>query len=387
MEQTNLGGNTLRPTHERNVAIDILRGFALFGVLVANALVFSYPFQLYAPLGYPELDGTGHITEWLVRLFVVGSFYPLFSFLFGLGFALFLRKGDEALPLFRRRLAVLLLIGLAHAVFVWSGDILVTYALVGFLLIPFGRQPDRTLIIWTAVLTVWTFLVVWLLGGSGSDFPLPYIEQATRAYGAGSYLEATLQRLTDTGLTLLNLPVVGPQVLAFFLAGLLVGRQRRLEGVEERRSFWTGVSILGFLLGVPIVGTHAVFLLRPDPVPSFLSALDATLGSPAFGFGYLAVFFLCLTPRARRRLMPLASAGRMALTNYFMQSVVFTFVFYGYGGGLYGETSPVWGVLLALTFFPLQMLLSQWWLDRFRYGPAEWGWRCLTYGRRFELKK
>ena len=257
MDQTNVEGKTPHPTQERVVTIDILRGFALFGVLVANALVFSYPFQFYAPLSFPELDEVGRMTEWLVRLFVVGSFYPLFSFLFGLGFSLYLRKGDEALPLFRRRLAILLLIGFIHAVFIWSGDILVTYALVGFSLIVFRRQSDEALLVWIVLLTAWTFLVVWLSGRSGNGFPLSYIEQATRAYGAGSYLEATQQRLTDTGLTLLNLPVAGPQILAFFLGGLLLGRQNYLEDTVKHRLFWQRACLVSLLVGVPIVGLPA----------------------------------------------------------------------------------------------------------------------------------
>ena len=104
------------------------------------------------------------------------------------------------------------------------------------------------------------------------------------------------------------------------------------------------------------------------------------------GFGYLAGLALCLTPSVQRHLRPLAAVGRMALTNYLVQSVMFTLTFYGYGGGLYGEVSPAWSILLALIIFPLQMMLSHWWLRRFRYGPVEWGWRCLTYGRWFKLK-
>ena len=387
MDQTNVEGKTPRPTQERIVTIDILRGFALFGVLVANALIFSYPFQFYAPISFPELDEVGRLTEWLVRLFVVGSFYPLFSFLFGLGFSLYLRKGDEALPLFRRRLAILLLIGLIHAVFIWSGDILVTYALVGFSLIAFRRQSDKALLGWIMALTVWTFAVVWLLAGSEDGFALSYIEQATRAYGTGSYLEAIRQRLADTGLTLLNLPVAGPQILAFFLGGLLLGRQKRFEEAAKHRLFWQRACLVSSLVGVPIVGLHAFFVSHSAPVSSFLSALDFTLGSPALGFGYLAGLSLCLTPSVQRRLRSLAAVGRMALTNYLVQSVMFTLTFYGYGGGLYGQVSPAWSILLALIIFPLQMMLSHWWLRRFRYGPAEWVWRCLTYGRWFKLKR
>ena len=284
-------------------------------------------------------------------------------------------------------MAILLLIGLIHAIFIWSGDILVTYALVGFLLIAFRRQSDETLVFWVVALTVWTFLVVWLLGSSEDGFPLSYIEQATRAYGAGGYLEATRQRLTDTDLTLLNLTVTVPQILAFFLGGLLLGRQKRLEEAAKHRLFWKRVCLVSLLIGVPIVGAHAFLLLRLDPVTSFLSALDLTLGSPALGFGYLASLFLYLTPKGRRRLESLAAVGRMALTNYLGQSVIFTLVFYGYGGGLYGEVSPIWSVMLAFVIFPLQMVLSHWWLTRFRYGPAEWGWRCLTYRRWFKLKR
>ena len=387
MEQTNTENTTPQPTTERIVAIDILRGYALSGVLVANVLVFSYPFQLYPPLGFPGLTTVGRGTEWIIRVLVVGSFYPLFSLLFGVGFALYLRKGDEALPLFRRRLILLLLIGLGHSVFIWSGDVLVTYALVGFLLIPFRSRSDVVLLYWIVVLTASTFLLVWFLGDSGGGFSPSYIEQVTQVYREGSYLMATVQRLADTSLTLLNLPFTAPQILAFFLGGLFVGRQRHFESSEQHRSFWRWVCGVSLFIGVPIVALQAVFLLRPEPVPSFLSALDFTLGSPALGFGYLASLFLFLTPKVQRRLKTLALVGRMALTNYLAQSVVFTLIFYGYGGGWYGKSNPAWSVLWAFVVFAGQVGLSRWWLTRFRYGPAEWGWRCLTYGRWFELRK
>ncbi len=320
-------------------------------------------------------------------MLVVGSFYPLFSFLFGCGFALYLRKGNKALPLFRRRLILLLCIGFVHSVFIWSGDILVTYALVGFLLIPFRSRSAVALLGWIIVLTASTFFLVWFLGDLGAGFSRSYIEQVTQVYREGSYLEATVQRIADTSLTLLNLPFTAPQILAFFLGGLLVARQHRFENSGQHRSFWRWVCFVSLLIGVPFVALQAGFLLRPDPVPSFVSALDLTLGSPALGFGYSASLFLFLTPKVQRRLKTLALVGRMALTNYLAQSVVFTLIFYGYGGGWYGKSNPAWSVLWAFVVFAGQVGLSRWWLTRFRYGPAEWGWRCLTYGRWFELRK
>ena len=128
---------------ERYIILDALRGFALLGVLIVNML------QTYSPV----VSGADEVVATLIRAFGASTFYPMFSFLFGLGFALQLRKGEAALPRFRRRLLVLLCIGLVHGILIWAGDILLTYAVLGYALIYFRNKggPNAAYICITAV--------------------------------------------------------------------------------------------------------------------------------------------------------------------------------------------------------------------------------------------
>ena len=386
MDAQNQASAVPTPTQKRIDAIDTLRGFALFGVLLANLLVFSYPSHLYPPLSSPGLSEGERYLEWLIRVFVEGSFYPLFSFLFGLGFAFGLRKGEAALPLFQRRLALLLLIGILHGIFIWWGDILTSYALLGFGLIPLRKLPARTLIGWVAGMLVLSVLLFWGAFGVDTDTLLPK-GNIIDIYASGSYFEVTLQRLQDFSLVLASLPFYLPQILSFFLLGMLCGRSGWLEDIERHRRFWRRVLFGGVVVGLPIVALHAASLWNHEDV-SLLRAVDGALGSPALGFVYFSTLTLLLRhPQWQRRSRPLAAVGRLALTNYLMQSLVMTLVFYGYGGGLYGELHLGWGVGLAILLFVLQMGFSTWWLAHFRYGPAEWVWRSLTYRRLLPLRK
>lgn len=370
----------LTPEASRIVTLDLYRGFALVGVLLANLLVFAYPVQLYVPLASPGLSLSDRVIEGLIRIFVVGSFYPLFSFLFGLGVARQLAKGAAAIPLYRRRLWGLLLIGLLHAVFIWSGDILTTYAVIGFLLIPWWQQPSRTMLRWMMVLTLLS-LVIFGQPADHSNALSPERAQAVaQIYAQGSYLAVTQQRFAELGLSLLSLPFYLPQLLSLFLLGLLCGKARLLEQAYRHSRLGQRVLVVSLLLSLPIMILAARALLKPELATDLLTSLDRVIGSPALGFAYLSGLTLLLRrAKWQRRLRPLAAVGQMALTHYLLQSVVMSLLFYGYGGGWYGQLPLGWGLVTALSLFVLQLFISNWWLERFHYGPTEWLWRCFSY--------
>jgi len=382
------------PPEARLVTLDILRGFALLGSVVANLPVFSRFYSLYAPFGTPGL-GADRVAEWLVRTLAEASFYPVFAFLFGLGFALHLRRGEAAVPTFRRRLGVLLSIGLVHAVFVWYGDILVSYALLGFVLPAFRRRRDRTLLVWVGVTLAYTFAVYLGIAALPGEVAYPAQEQATTRslMQTGSYPQLIAFHSRWLGLNLLNLPFGGVQILAFFLLGLLAGR-RGLEGLLEaadeaspaHRRFFQKTLLVSLGLALP-TAAHAFALLRGTPSP-VLEAYDLALGSPALGFTYLSGLGLLLGSAAwRRRLRPLGAVGRTALSNYLAQSLFGVLLFYPYGLGLFGRVGFGWTLLLAVTVYGAQLLVSSWWLRHFRFGPAEWVWRSLTYGTPQPLRR
>lgn len=377
----------LSPVKQRIETLDILRGFALFGVLLANLLNFAYSYQYYPALSHPSLDALERNIEWLIRVFVEGSFYPLFSFLFGLGFSLQIRKGDAFVTLFRRRLWILLGIGLLHAIFIWSGDILVTYALIGFILFNFRKMSDGVVLRWVGALTGFSVLLFWLLSGQTTT-DTTFIQRVTDVYTAGSYLEAVELRLDELGLSLFSLVFFIPQILSLFLLGMLCGRRGLLEHAANHQRFWQRTFWLCSLVSIPLITVDALSRFRPERGSRLLESVDLVIASPLCGFVYLSGLILLLNNRVWQRILyPLAAIGRMALTNYLMQSVVMTLVFYGYGFRLYSKLPLAWGVLLALALFTLQVIASRWWLIYFHYGLVEWSWRCLTYQKFLPLRK
>lgn len=395
---------------ERLDVVDVVRGFALIGIAAVNVAPGSMP--VYGLVAGLELWTSlpDRAAEWLIRLAAEGKFYPLFSFLFGFGFALQLERADARgarfAVLYARRLLALLLIGLIHAVFIWYGDILVQYALLGFvLLLYFRRRRERTLLTWAAIfLAIPILLNVALLvlvevsrqspdgaaamERSFAESAAAYrslAEEATRSYRDGSWAEIQAQRLSDLRFVYSTMLFFLPNVLAMFLVGVYAARRRILHDVPTHRRFIRAVAIWGGVVG--LVGSVAYVLsleLASRAEPSILSVLGSVgygIGGPVLGLAYAALLTLAYTRSAdvRRRLAPLAAAGRMALTNYLLQSVIATSVLYGYGLGLYGTMGPAAGLLLVAAIVALELWLSSWWLARFRFGPVEWLWRSLAY--------
>ncbi len=364
----------------RLVNLDVIRGSALLGVLVANLQSFTYPGVYLSPLSFSSHSALDRGTEALIRIFVEGSFYPLFAALFGLGFTLHAQRLGFAAAQFRRRLLLLLGLGVLHAVLVWEGDILVSYALLGFALIPLRHKSIRTLLVAVCGCLFYS-LGVFYAAFSAGEVPQEYLELVTTTYTQGSYLEATQLRLIDLSAVLVEALVYFPHVLACFLLGLLVGRRGAAQTLSDgpllRRTLALSLGV-----GLPIATAHAVVMLTQPAIPAWLAALDTTLGSAALGSAYAAALLLLLRrPTWRQRLEPLGFVGRTSLSNYLLQSLVFTSLYYGYGGGLYARIPLGVSVLLALTLYTLQVLASRWWLSHYAQGPIEALWRRLAYNK------
>jgi uncharacterized protein len=383
-------------TAERIALIDILRGFALLGILLVNMQMFGAPLKLWFSRveWWPgPLDQAARL---LILFFAQGKFYTLFSILFGLGLAIQLERaethGVQSARFFARRMVWLLLIGLCHAFLIWMGDILVSYALVGFLLIPFRKRTSKTLVAWTVVLLLLPlliFAVPTFLAATPERSPeemLEMIDSATAAYSSGDLGRIFVQRAQDVGTIWLFSFLSFPNFLALFLIGLNLGRRRFFQNLESnlpfvRRWIWR-------LLALGVLGNVAMVVateLAPDPMSpvAYFGQIFMTFGAPAMTLFYVSSIALLVQREPwARRLAPLAAVGRMALTNYLLQSLVCTAIFNGYGWpGLYGRVSTSIGLLLSFAIYLLQIPLSNWWLGRFRFGPAEWVWRSLTYGR------
>ncbi|HEX8536564.1 MAG TPA: DUF418 domain-containing protein [Cystobacter sp.] len=402
-------------TSERLAVLDVLRGFALCGVFVSNS--FSWfsgrallPREQAKALAAPPLEAA---VSALYYFFVNQKFVVLFSFLFGLGFSIQLARaearGAPIVPLYSRRLLVLLGIGVTHMFALWVGDVLSTYALVGFALLLFRRSSDRTVLTWALVLIGGVPLLVsalqhfipLLMHGAQAAAEAAKASEAHEAQARTRLLEGLssdsfwttqsanadyivfmlpqLKRLLWMGVT-----------LGRFLLGLLAGRHLLLQDVERHRAWHRRLLVWGGAVGV--LGNGAWLVVQRlrlaglvDPAKDhWMFALPTLqeLGFLGLAAVYVAAFALLFQREQWWKVQEvLAPVGRMALTHYLLQTVVSLCIYDGWGLGLIGRMPPSRCVALTLTLFALQVPLSQWWLSRFRFGPAEWLWRSLTYGR------
>lgn len=402
-------------THERIHTLDMLRGFALFGILLVNMAFFKSSFYALT-IGGTWTSLPDQIATTAIRFFAEGKFFTIFSFLFGLGFAVQLERaearGARVVPSYLRRLFALLLIGIAHVVLLWYGDILTTYALLGFVLLLFRKRRPRTLLVWSVILMALPFLFTAAIAGlvallmSSPAFATVMNEQtsdsnawfaqlaaqAATVYANGSFGAIVVQRLQDYAFAAFGLIFYFPMVLAMFLLGLYAGKRRIFHNITAHRDLLRRMLVWG--LGIGLV-SNAVYVLTYDAryawtdlASTLLATATATIGAVSLCFAYISGLALLSERQGwRERLSPLAAVGRMALTNYLLQSLVCTTIFYSYGLGLFGQVGPALGVLLAVVIFALQIPLSVWWLRHFQYGPMEWLWRTLTYLRPPALRR
>ena len=405
------------PARERVDVIDVLRGFALFGVLVANALWYFSGFtelseQDVVRLPANPLDPAVFELE---QFFVSNKFISIFAFLFGMGFALQMRRADEAgarvKRLYLRRMLWLLAFGIAHAVFAFYGDVLHLYAVLGLLLIGWVTRSESSLIGWglafAVVLPVAVRALQWALPGlTGGEIDPEAMTEVRRgaaiaahsAFAGSSYAEMMRANAIDFW-SRLSTDVMLDDVLATFgkfLLGVWAGRTgllARASSTEKAGNVDPPVTWMrrgagwGFVIGVACQGIVVADAAFPalDADTWAATVADTALwhaGVLALATSYVcSIVLLFRRPDWNRTLSFLAPAGRMALTNYLGQSIACIFVFYGIGLGWYGRVGPTAVVGICVVVFAAQAAASAWWLRQFRYGPAEWAWRSLAYAQ------
>lgn len=390
---------------ERIEALDVIRGFALLGIFLMNIEWFSRPLQELGH-GIPAgLTGADHTAAWFVYFFVQGKFWTLFSLLFGMGFAVMAERaqatGGPFTAIYLRRSFVLLALGVLHALLLWPGDILHSYAIAALILLGLHSVGRRALLGLGIGLYVALAASALLFGLMMSVMPAeemaPMVKEAEKArvaaaaaaqaYAQGGWLEVTAQRARDF-LQVLSFDVaVVPSALGMFLIGAWFVRSGKIGDVAAHRGFFLKLALAGLTLGLALTAWSTSFGIsfeagREMGRQMVASALHM-LGALPLSLGYLALIALGLTvPAIERWLAWLAPAGRMALTNYLLQSLIASLIFYGYGLAQWGQIGRAGQVGLVLAIFAGQLLLSRWWLSRYRFGPMEWLWRWATYGRR-----
>ena len=400
--------------------LDILRGFALFGVLLVN-LTMMHTSRTGFHVSRMGLEGINRLSALGIEIFFQGKFYTIFSILFGLGFYLFMNRGENAktvenaktaenakasdhalkeegfssmTPFFIRRMILLLIFGILHLVFVWHGDILHTYALIGLILLWKRDKTEESLL---RGILIWLLIAAFLNGVLTAMIEVPTlfhamvtserIPYADEIYSQGSYLELLRFRLVYE---VQNIPVdllfILPKILGLFYMGFYLGRIGLFENLNKHRDWIKktfSISALVSLVLILILQYMSPF--TGGEVPYYtLAFLEGSLGEVLTLTGsafYMSGLLLLLdNSRWQKILRPLKYMGRMALTNYLVQTLFWSVVFNGYGLGLYGKL-PYWSFFpLALGFFMLQLFFSKSWLSRQKTGPMEALWRRLTYG-------
>ncbi|WP_433748826.1 DUF418 domain-containing protein [Falsibacillus pallidus] len=374
---------------DRILSIDILRGLALVGIFIVNIISFHTPVLYINPFEWWEYRNTLLNYEW-IDIFLEGSVYPIFALLFGFGLAVIrqraVNKGESFSRIGSRRLVLLLFLGALHAIFIWFGDILINYALLGFLLMTVLSYSGRRLIYFgLTLLLIPNLLFVFYL--SWSSITNPYgamiwtdiggVKESIASYTSTSYFAALHQRLIDW--YAVNNPANFLYMLTTILPMMLIGagafKTNLFLKVKENKGYWIAGMIVLLCLGILLKSLP--YLLLQNNV--FLYIQDI-IGGPITAMGYIAAILLIVgNPLAEKMLKPLAAAGRMSLTIYLMQSILSSFIFYGYGMGMYNKLPLETGVWVAIGIFMIQVILAEIWFSKFTYGPLESIWRKWTY--------
>ena len=376
--------NGVQP-EDRLTSIDTLRGLALFGVLLVN-LVSEFRvsiFQQFLPKDGPS-PLQDRIVETFVSLALEMKAFALFSFIFGIGLAVQferLSRLGNAYLLLIRRLVVLLILGLIHLLFIWNGDILTEYAIAGLLVLPFLSAPSRVIAAgFIMALAFYVTMPMMSLPISWPDLDTlqRHVAQANIAYTKGNLVDVWRFSIHELPLLLPLHIWIFPRTIALFLFGIFVWRAGVLQRQEQYRKLMLTVACGGIVAGAAMTTASAAGTLAQwGTFGTVLAGLTSVVLAAGYGATVLA---LVRHPVAGRVLQVFAPMGRMAFTNYIMQSVIFGFIFFGYGLGYFGQLGAAQTLLIGVAVYSMQALLSSWWLSRYHYGPLEWLWRTLMYG-------
>jgi len=399
-----------RPT-QRILALDALRGFAILGILIMNIQSFSMPEAAYFnPTAYGDLMG---INKWiwiLGHMLADQKFMTLFSMMFGAGIVLFTTraeaKGRRVLKLHYRRTFWLLVIGLLHAYLLWSGDILVPYALCALVVVLFRKwSPTVLAVVGLVVIAISSLIYLFFhisvpfMPPEGYDSmlqswqPSPEVVNHEVTALQGGWLEQMSIRVPASLLmqTFVFLIFFFWRAGGLMLVGMALFKWDVLTG-ERSKKFYTWLMILGLSLGWILVGTGVVQNFSANWL------MDAARFGGGYQFNYWGSLFvssgyiglimlLCKSSAFTPVTNVLGAVGRMALTNYLLQTIICTTIFYGHGFGLFGQVERAQQVLFVIGVWALQLIISPLWLHYFRFGPAEWVWRSLTYWKLQPMKK
>ncbi len=381
---------------ERVVFWDVLRGFAVLGVLLANIPWMTLARHIATQGEGDEPTARDRFAKAVVFFVADLKFITTFSILFGAGLMwMSLRaeqRGRPFVSIYTRRLCALLGFGVIHGTCIWFGDILSTYAITGFLAMPFHRRRVRTMLIWAGALFVLA-LASWSIGPLFADHDSESVEAAGKialktaeyreVFASGDFLRMLRARSEIFfGWIPMMIGFIMPRTLALFLLGMALVKSGFFTRPAEHRRFYRLACQLGIPIGVLL---HVVVFVCSDRDDSAALKIITTaaffVGSLVQAFGYIGAMQWWTESNAFAALRDrLAAVGRMAFTNYLMHSII-TGIVFSYCG-LFDRIDRLEGLGVVAAIYGLQLWYSKPWLERFRMGPFEWVWRSLTYGER-----
>lgn len=404
-----INGSSPVEVKKRHIILDALRGFAILGICMANFPEFSlYSFlkpEAAEAMSTAKIDS---IVQFLLYFFIDGKFYTIFSLLFGIGFSIIITnvtaRGGNGLGVFYRRMAVLTVIGFVHLMTLWSGDILMLYALMGMLLPLFMRLSNKALLGWglfflflpvvidsmcemwgiypSAAIVRWQWY--WCDKYGITDANFAYWLRDCRSY------DDVFKFLIQGAIVRLQEFVDGNRyfkVLGLFLIGYYIGRNRFYANLDALKPVLKKICRYGLFIGWPLTAIYSWSSVTGHPLGAGAHSLFYFSSVYLTSFGYVAAAtLLYLRYRDRAIWRFFAAPGRMALTNYIGQSVIGIILFYGIGLGYGATVGLVYVEIIAAGVFLAEAIASRVWLSMFRFGPLEWMWRCFTYGRLFKIK-
>ena len=392
------------PAAARIASIDVLRGFAVLGILVMNIQSFSMPSAAYSnPTAYGDLSGANLWVWILSHVLAAQKMITIFSMLFGAGIVLMAERaeaGGRPAILHYTRMGWLILVGLLHAHLLWYGDVLYPYGMCGLVAYFFRRLRPAVLIVWAVVFIAFSSANDLSLGLSLRSAPpeemaqvesgwqpsAAEIERELIAYRGGwldqlSVRSAQADYLETFGF----ITLIGPDILGRMLLGMALFKLGVFSARRSRR-LYRRLLLLGFGIGIPIAayGVYTNFAAGWDVRYSlFLGSQFNDWASIPVALGWVGTVMLACRSTAFAQISRvLAAVGRMAFTNYILQTLICTTIFYGHGLGLFGRVDRLGQVGIVLMIWALELILSPLWLARFQFGPLEWLWRSLTYWQR-----
>lgn len=412
--------NQLAPVQaaEREKFMDVLRGFAILGIFIANLGSGLSWYNESAHMTGPMLmEGWDHKMLFLHHMFIEGKFYSIFSLLFGWGIALQIKRGlakdINPIPTIRRRLFFMLILGAVHLL-IWNGDIVFFYAMLGFLLIPLRKFSNKTLLVTGAVLILTPILFYWLkmeypvlnypaekmnelgIKVTSNMLPIKSQEDYMALMQHGSWWDQFKVNVGGVFFRYGYLFFVSriPKVVGMFLIGYVIGRTDFYKNIVQHKKLLYYLIGIGIVVGLPANYYLAYYMAWHDgdyyglKTNGLYQTIFYALGVVPLALLYVSVFMLSFQANTGRKILSvLAPVGKMAFSNYIMQSLIGNFVFLGAGLGYMGTVGPVYYTMFGILVFIGQIIISTIWLKYFNYGPLEWLWRSATYGKWQVMKK